>query len=439
MTPSQTPTYNLSAVLRATGLVADTLRAWERRYGVPKPRRTQGGQRLYSENDIELIKWLRSRQAEGLSISRAVGEWRDLVARGADPLEQTIAPVASVQGAFPSPVLAGLESLRDQWLAACLSYDEAAAEQVLSLAFAQYSMETVAAEIIGPALHEIGEMWIRGQASVQQEHFLSALATRRCEVLISASPPAVHQETILLACAENELHAWPLLHLALLLRRRGWNVRFLGASVPTAQLNETAAAVHAAVVVLGAERLVSAVALRASARHLASIGIPVVFGGRVFDALHELRQQIPGVYAGGMQEAIDWIERLAEGAALGSAPLPVVAGAPALAYRRARRLIEAEALQALGALEFPEDLLEAANQHLGASIAAAIEFGGAEYLGVDIDAIPPTLRSLGLSVSVIRRWLENYAGAMRRVLGHQGDVAAQILEACAARQDVGEN
>ena len=69
---SKSPVFNLKAVLQETGLIADTLRAWERRYGLPTPNRSAGGHRLYSQYDIETIKWLIARQAEGLSISRGV-------------------------------------------------------------------------------------------------------------------------------------------------------------------------------------------------------------------------------------------------------------------------------------------------------------------------------------------------------------------------------
>ena len=72
---STTPAFNLKVVLKETGLGADTLRAWERRYGLPAPNRSAGGHRLYSQRDIETIKWLMKRQAEGLSISRAVDMW----------------------------------------------------------------------------------------------------------------------------------------------------------------------------------------------------------------------------------------------------------------------------------------------------------------------------------------------------------------------------
>ena len=102
---STTPAYNLKVVLKETGLAADTLRAWERRYGLPVPQRTAGGHRLYSQRDIETIKWLMKRQAEGLSISRAVDMYNDLLASGSDPLGDSVQPASTsaVASQYQSP------------------------------------------------------------------------------------------------------------------------------------------------------------------------------------------------------------------------------------------------------------------------------------------------------------------------------------------------
>ena len=81
-----TPTYNLKVIVSETGIKPDTLRAWERRYGLPAPERTKGKHRLYSQYDLEIIKWLIARQDEGMSISRAVKLWRQLEEEGQDPL-----------------------------------------------------------------------------------------------------------------------------------------------------------------------------------------------------------------------------------------------------------------------------------------------------------------------------------------------------------------
>ncbi|MFU8773811.1 MAG: MerR family transcriptional regulator, partial [Anaerolineales bacterium] len=66
------PIYNLKVVVSETGVKPETLRAWERRYGFPKPKRSSGGHRLYTLRDVRTINWLIERQKEGLSISRAV-------------------------------------------------------------------------------------------------------------------------------------------------------------------------------------------------------------------------------------------------------------------------------------------------------------------------------------------------------------------------------
>ena len=66
------PAFNLKAVLLETGLAADTLRAWERRYKVLAPSRTDGNYRLYSDRDIATLIWLKTQLDAGLSISRAV-------------------------------------------------------------------------------------------------------------------------------------------------------------------------------------------------------------------------------------------------------------------------------------------------------------------------------------------------------------------------------
>ena len=82
----QVPIYNLKVVVQETGLKPDTLRVWERRYGLPQPHRTPGGHRLYSQQDIDTLKWLVARQKEGMSISKAVQLWLNLEAEGKNPL-----------------------------------------------------------------------------------------------------------------------------------------------------------------------------------------------------------------------------------------------------------------------------------------------------------------------------------------------------------------
>src|ERR1044071_5790578 len=132
---STTPAFNLKVVLKETGLGADALRAWERRYGLPVPNRSTGGHRLYSQRDIETIRWLMKRQAEGLSISRAVDLWNEQIASGVDPLAGPAPTALATASTMPVQYQApdtNLDSLRTRWVEACMQFSELTAEQVLN-------------------------------------------------------------------------------------------------------------------------------------------------------------------------------------------------------------------------------------------------------------------------------------------------------------------
>jgi DNA-binding transcriptional MerR regulator len=69
----QVPRYRVAAVERMTGIPASTLRSWERRHGWPRPVRAPSGQRLYSDHDLAVVRFLDRRRVEGMSMSQATG------------------------------------------------------------------------------------------------------------------------------------------------------------------------------------------------------------------------------------------------------------------------------------------------------------------------------------------------------------------------------
>jgi DNA-binding transcriptional MerR regulator len=257
-TLEETPTFNLKAVVQETGLKPDTLRAWERRYGLPQPARSAGGHRLYSQHDIDILKWLIARQEEGLSISRAVDLWQQLVEEGKDPFWEMAAEEEGLAGPAPLEVGDTLAQLRASWVEACLEFDEPRAEYVLAQAFALYPPKTACLELLQKGLSQLGERWYQGEVTAQQEHFASALAMRHLEALIGINPPPTRSGRILIGCAPEEEHAFSPLLLALLLRRRGWDVVYLGANVPIDRLEGTIAHVEPDLVVLTAQMLAAA-------------------------------------------------------------------------------------------------------------------------------------------------------------------------------------
>src|SRR5215218_6409458 len=70
MPPDSDPRHPIGVVAERTGLTPDVLRVWERRYSVVEPSRSAGGQRVYSDADIERLSLLHRATRGGHNISQ---------------------------------------------------------------------------------------------------------------------------------------------------------------------------------------------------------------------------------------------------------------------------------------------------------------------------------------------------------------------------------
>jgi MerR family transcriptional regulator, light-induced transcriptional regulator len=201
----------IGELARRSGVSADLLRAWERRYGLLEPSRTPGGYRLYSADDEARVRSMQAHLAQGLSAAEAARLVRD-------------APAAGPENAVSSDLAGALWSALDK-------FDDAGAQAAFDRLVATFSVETVAATAILPYLRMLGDRWRDGDASVAQEHFATGLLRARLLGLArgwdrGAGPRA------LLACPSGERHDLALIILGLALRARGWRVTFLGPDTP---------------------------------------------------------------------------------------------------------------------------------------------------------------------------------------------------------------
>jgi len=421
----ETPMFNLKAVVEEAGTTAHTLRAWERRYGLPRPARSEAGHRLYSRRDIDVVKWLMARQQEGLSIGRAAELWRTLEAEGQEtlPATATAAPPATPAGGT-------LAELRQGWVSACLAFDEVGAEQVITEAFALYKPETASLEMLQRGVSEIGEAWYAGKASVQQEHFASALAIRHLDGLILATPRPTQTGRILAACPPEEEHAFSLLLATFLLRRRGWDVLYLGANVPIARMETTIAAHRPQLVLAAAQQLPTAATMLEMARFLQGEQVPLAFGGWIFNHVPLLRTRIPGHFLG---ESIAQGVQAAEQLMLTPRPLPRAGGQtafeheisqehrPALAhYRERQSLIEADLWQGPKPAGISEEHLAMANDTLGRHISAALILGEMSFLDTCLDWAEGLFHNRGLPSDALSNYLRGYHRAAQAHLDERG-------------------
>ena len=425
-------TFNLKAVVRETGLKPDTLRAWERRYGLPEPGRTEGGHRLFSRRDIETLKWLSARQDEGLSISRAVDLWRTLEARQKDPL--LAMPYGAGAGSAEVQFSGGeaINTLRAAWVQACRDFNEEQAEAVLNEAFGRFSPETVCLELLVAGLSKIGEDWYQGDLTVQQEHFASALAIRRVEALIASAPQPTLSGVVLIACPPDDEHTFSLLVLTFLLRRQGHRAYFLGANVPLAQFESTLDATQPDLVIMSAQELSAAAALLDFGQLLGERGIPLAFGGYVFNQRPGLAERIPGHWLSeNLQDAPQAVERI-----LKIRPKPPEIPSVPEAITQARRAIEkaqaaitARVVKDFAQADIDTGQLATANMHITRDVLGALHLGDIKLLSFDIEWIGGLLANASIPPALLHAYLAAYSAALKEVVGRPAAVVTEYLDA----------
>jgi MerR family transcriptional regulator, light-induced transcriptional regulator len=230
----ETGHLRIGELSRRVGVSPELLRAWELRYGLLQPSRSAGGFRLYSSTDEERIKRMRTFQTQGFSAAEA--------ARLA--LESTVAgetPAGDGEVALDTGPLAQ----------AFERFDEPAAQEAFDRALSAVSIESLLRDLLIPYLHDLGERWEAGTASVAQEHFASNFLRGRLLGLArgwgqGGGPLAI------LACAPGELHDLPLIAFGLALRAHGWRIAFLGPDTPLGTLADAAAKLEPRLVVVSA-------------------------------------------------------------------------------------------------------------------------------------------------------------------------------------------
>jgi MerR family transcriptional regulator, light-induced transcriptional regulator len=308
---SDRPTYNTAAVEQRTGLRPATFRAWERRYGFPKPRRLPGNQRLYSDQDIVAIRWLQRRTDEGLSISHAIRLLQSRLHEGLGPPRQDAAPT----GRPPSALAADL-------IRALLAFDSATADVALGEAFAMYPVEQVCLGVMAPALEEIGERWHRSEISVATEHFASSYIRRKLFSLFNVYESGRGRGLVFAGCAPDEWHEVGLLMISVFLVRHGYRLSYLGPNLAVDGLSETLRHHQPDLLIVSATSAETAERFAELAEVVSALPEPrpaLAFGGHGFDD-EARREQTPGTYLGpDAASAVEIVQTLLDAPANGAA------------------------------------------------------------------------------------------------------------------------
>lgn len=215
--------YSIKQVSESLDIPAVTIRAWENRYNVVTPARTDGGHRLYSEKDVQTLKWIKTQVHEkNMKISDVVRLLQD----------KTPAP------ATPATETNKYEELKEKLYRALINLDTHEANQIADLAFSLYDYEEVFQQILVKLLYKVGDEWENGSISVAQEHFSSQFIINRCTQFMRILPVNPSLPKVMAFCPEGEHHQIGLMIFSLFLKKKGNEVIYLGPNTPLGGLTD---------------------------------------------------------------------------------------------------------------------------------------------------------------------------------------------------------
>lgn len=303
--PNNLPIYNIKAISQLTGLLPVTLRAWERRYGLPKPKRGDQGYRLYSEEDLRTLQWLKAQVDAGMSISRAVEYLIELRDSGKNPLQSL--PQKPVDN------FDNIQQFQQELLKSLLNIDESNSTLLLRRSFALFSLNQVLLDIIQPVMVEIGEMWHRKEIAVASEHFATQFFIQYLNSILGSLASPSHNGIIISACVPGEMHQLGILMLSVLLRWEGWDVRYLGPNLKLERLEEGLSKIHPRMIMLSSTSEATAKAAENLPEVISKFPDPkplVVLGGQGFKN-YKLDTKFPILYLDSpLPETVRSIENL---------------------------------------------------------------------------------------------------------------------------------
>lgn len=266
--------YTVKQASSLTGITPDRLRAWERRYRIVTPARTESRYRLYDDADLARLRLMVRLVDSGTPASLAAEEVRTAYA------DLAVDGPRAVQPSGASRELSG--SLSSEALVQpARSLDRTELEQLLDRAFATDSFEAVVEHWLLPALNALGDAWQDGRVDVAGEHFVSSAVRRRLGRAFDAAASARGGPVVLVGLPQGAFHELGSLSLATCLRRLGVDLRWLGSDLPVDSWAHGVSQISPAAVVISVPTEQDAPAALAVTSRLEGAGPPTLFlGGR---------------------------------------------------------------------------------------------------------------------------------------------------------------
>lgn len=215
--PPEVGGYRIKSVAQMAGVTTHAIRKWEKRYHLFSPRRSHNGYRLYSDQDLQFLMYLKSQ----LDAGKTIGQ---LAAKGPFVLKEIIesAPldVSEVSPTWRESALTVIHAARKM--------DERRVERIFQDCFKKLGVEKACITVIFPLLRVVGELWHQGKVTISSEHLLSQTVRRLLAETILSPPNRERGPTVIVGCIPNDFHDIGAITAAAILQQNGWRTFYLG-------------------------------------------------------------------------------------------------------------------------------------------------------------------------------------------------------------------
>jgi len=262
--PSPETSHSIKVVSELTGLPMGTLRAWERRYGFPRPeRRRDSNRRLYSTEQLgrlqQVAQLLERGYRPGDVIHKREPELAQLLGMGAGP--------------SPNATMSGSEVDVSALLELLAADDAKGIEERLRLAAAAWGAKRFVTELAHPLAQAVGEAWAKGELLIRHEHLMTECLTTQLRALLSAHQDVDGAPRVVIGTLPGESHTLGLQMVAVYLALSAAKPRPLGPNTPPDQIVSAAIELGASVVGIAVSPVAEVSSTRRQLRRVAA-GLP---------------------------------------------------------------------------------------------------------------------------------------------------------------------
>ncbi|MGB3049597.1 MAG: MerR family transcriptional regulator [Polyangiales bacterium] len=235
--------YPMRVVSRLSGLTADTIRVWERRYQAVNPERTGGNKRRYSGSQVRRLVLLRRATELGHSIGQVARLQDDDLRRIIGETTQEVTGHKSIY-----------DAVIEDYLGAVFRFDVQGAEAILTRTAAIVPPLKLTLEVLVPLMRRVGEAWHEGELKIPHEHIISGQLRSLLGTLMRHVEPVVGSPRILVTTPPNHLHEFGAIIGAFMAASRGFEPVYLGANTPFEDISDAATESGSALILLSIAR-----------------------------------------------------------------------------------------------------------------------------------------------------------------------------------------